>query len=164
MSSCESTGRYGQVRQTFKILNVYSISSLSNFQTKPFFTCREKFLWILMLLLQVDLGGAATTDSLTDLGRLTNFFKKNIFKFCFKAYLSINQSIYLSLQIENIAGKLVFYQMEGNATYVRDTGELASDVLTETTFELYDPQNNFINTKFTYTWDLGNGLVKLLIY
>lgn len=67
-------------------------------------------------------------------------------------------------QIESIAGKLVFYQMEGNATYVRDTGELASDVLTETTFELYDPQKNFINTKFTYTWDLGNGLVKLLIY
>lgn len=27
-----------------------------------------------MLLLQVDLGGAATTDLLTDLGRLTRFF------------------------------------------------------------------------------------------
>ncbi|CAG04453.1 unnamed protein product [Tetraodon nigroviridis] len=49
--------------------------------------------------------------------------------------------------------------MEGNATYVRDTGELASDVLTETTFELDDPQKNFTNTKFTYTWDLGNGEV-----
>lgn len=48
--------------------------------------------------------------------------------------------------------------------YVRDTGELASDVLTETTFELYDPQKNFTNTKFTYTWDLGNGYVKPLIY
>lgn len=51
--------------------------------------------------------------------------------------------------------------MEGNATYVRDTGELASDVLTETTFELHDPQKNFTNIKFTYTWDLGNGYVKL---
>lgn len=29
-----------------------------------------------MLLLQVDLGGAATTDSLTDLGKLTSFLKK----------------------------------------------------------------------------------------
>ncbi|KAG7507341.1 transmembrane protein 130 [Solea senegalensis] len=61
--------------------------------------------------------------------------------------------------LENIAGKLVFYQMEGNATYVRDTGELASDVPTETMFELFDPQQNFSSTKFTYTWDLGNGEV-----
>lgn len=58
---------------------------------------------------------------------------------------------------ENIAGRLVFYQMEGNATYVRDTGELASDVPTETMFELFDPQKNFSNAKFSYTWDLGNG-------
>ncbi|KAK1881784.1 Transmembrane protein 130 [Dissostichus eleginoides] len=59
----------------------------------------------------------------------------------------------------NIAGKLVFYQMEGNATYVRDTGELASDIQTETMFELYDPQKNLSSAKFTYTWDLGNGEV-----
>jgi len=61
--------------------------------------------------------------------------------------------------LENIAGKLVFYQIEGNATYVRDTGELASEVPTETMFELYDPQKNFSTAKFTYTWDLGNGEV-----
>ncbi|KAM9716038.1 transmembrane protein 130 [Menidia menidia] len=61
--------------------------------------------------------------------------------------------------LENIAGKLVFYQMEGNATFVRDTGELASDVPTETMFELFDPQKNFSTAKFTYTWDLGNGKV-----
>ncbi|KAM9837986.1 transmembrane protein 130 [Aulostomus maculatus] len=60
---------------------------------------------------------------------------------------------------ENIAGKLVFYQMEGNATYVRDTGELASDVPTETMFELFDPEKNFSTAKFNYTWDLGNGEV-----
>ncbi|XP_035525864.1 transmembrane protein 130 [Morone saxatilis] len=60
---------------------------------------------------------------------------------------------------KNIAGKLVFYQMEGNATFVRDTGELASDVPTETMFELFDPQKNFSTAKFTYTWDLGNGEV-----
>uniref|UniRef100_UPI001ED8066F transmembrane protein 130 n=1 Tax=Scatophagus argus TaxID=75038 RepID=UPI001ED8066F len=62
-------------------------------------------------------------------------------------------------QTENIAGKLVFYQMEGNATYVRDMGELASDVPTETMFELFDPEKNFSKAKFTYTWDLGNGKV-----
>uniref|UniRef100_A0A3B3HGW6 Transmembrane protein 130 n=1 Tax=Oryzias latipes TaxID=8090 RepID=A0A3B3HGW6_ORYLA len=61
--------------------------------------------------------------------------------------------------LENIAGKLVFYQMEGNATYVRDSGELASDVPTETMFELYDPQRNFSKANFSYTWDLGNGKV-----
>ncbi|XP_040885136.1 transmembrane protein 130 isoform X2 [Toxotes jaculatrix] len=61
--------------------------------------------------------------------------------------------------LENIAGKLVFYQTEGNATYVRDTRELASDVPTETMFELFDPQRNFSTAKFTYTWDLGNGEV-----
>ncbi|XP_054625009.1 transmembrane protein 130 isoform X3 [Dunckerocampus dactyliophorus] len=61
--------------------------------------------------------------------------------------------------LENIAGKLVFYQKDGNATYVRDTGELASDVPTETTFELFDPQQNFSTAKFSYTWDLGNGEV-----
>uniref|UniRef100_A0A3Q0QXC2 Transmembrane protein 130 n=1 Tax=Amphilophus citrinellus TaxID=61819 RepID=A0A3Q0QXC2_AMPCI len=57
------------------------------------------------------------------------------------------------------SNKLVFYQMEGNATYVRDRGELASDVPTETTFEFCDPQKNFTYTNFTYTWDLGNGEV-----
>nr|XP_033468041.1 transmembrane protein 130 [Epinephelus lanceolatus] len=62
-------------------------------------------------------------------------------------------------ELENIAGKLVFYQMEGNATYVRDTGELASDVPTETMFQLFDPQKDFSKAKFTYTWDLGNGEV-----
>lgn len=61
--------------------------------------------------------------------------------------------------LENIAGKLVFYQMEGNATYVRNAGELASDVPTETMFELFDPQRNFSTAKFNYTWDLGNGEV-----
>ncbi|KAM9336612.1 transmembrane protein 130 [Symphorus nematophorus] len=61
--------------------------------------------------------------------------------------------------LENIAGKLVFYQIEGNATYVRDTGELASSIPTETMFELFDPQKNFSKAKFTYTWDLGNGEV-----
>ncbi|XP_031698814.1 transmembrane protein 130 [Anarrhichthys ocellatus] len=60
---------------------------------------------------------------------------------------------------ENIAGKLVFYQMEGNATYVRDTGKLASDVPTKTMFELFDPPKNFSTAKFSYTWHLGNGEV-----
>uniref|UniRef100_A0A3Q3VP07 PKD domain-containing protein n=1 Tax=Mola mola TaxID=94237 RepID=A0A3Q3VP07_MOLML len=63
------------------------------------------------------------------------------------------------LLTENIKGKLVFYQMEGNATYVRDTGELASEVPTETMFELFDPHQNLSKAKFTYTWDLGNGEV-----
>nr|XP_019938495.1 PREDICTED: transmembrane protein 130 [Paralichthys olivaceus] len=61
--------------------------------------------------------------------------------------------------LENTAGKLVFYQTEGNATYVRDMGDLASDVPTETMFELFDPQRNFSTSEFTYTWDLGNGEV-----
>ncbi|XP_035768084.1 transmembrane protein 130 [Neolamprologus brichardi] len=63
------------------------------------------------------------------------------------------------IDLKNIKGKLVFYQMEGNATYVRDRGELASYVPTETMFELFDPQKNFSSAKFTYTWDLGNGQV-----
>ncbi|XP_068439594.1 transmembrane protein 130 [Clinocottus analis] len=63
------------------------------------------------------------------------------------------------MRLENIAGKLVFYQMDGNATYVRDTRELASDVPTETMFELFDPQKNFSTATFSYTWDLGNGEV-----
>ncbi|XP_020780036.1 transmembrane protein 130 [Boleophthalmus pectinirostris] len=62
-------------------------------------------------------------------------------------------------ELKNIAGKLVFYQMDGNATYVRNTGELASYIPTETMFELFDPQKNFTNAKFSYTWDLGNGEV-----
>nr|XP_061807342.1 transmembrane protein 130-like [Nerophis lumbriciformis] len=61
--------------------------------------------------------------------------------------------------LENIAGKLIFYQMDGNATYVRDTGELATDIPTETMFELSDPHQNFSMANFSYTWDLGNGEV-----
>uniref|UniRef100_A0A3B5A0F5 Transmembrane protein 130 n=1 Tax=Stegastes partitus TaxID=144197 RepID=A0A3B5A0F5_9TELE len=85
-----------------------------------------------MLLLLVLPGVAAINDPLTDLGMSSS---------------------------KNIAGKLVFYQMDGNATYVRDSGELASDVPTETMFELFDPQRNYSSAKFTYTWDLGNGEV-----
>lgn len=54
--------------------------------------------------------------------------------------------------------------MDGNATYVRDTGELASDVPTETMFELFDPQRNFSKAKFTYTWDLGNGYENFSVF
>ncbi|KAM4715251.1 transmembrane protein 130 [Anableps anableps] len=61
--------------------------------------------------------------------------------------------------LESVAGKLVFYQTEGDATYVRDSGELASEVPTETMFELFDPERNFSSATFTYTWDLGNGEV-----
>ncbi|XP_049614491.1 transmembrane protein 130 [Syngnathus scovelli] len=61
--------------------------------------------------------------------------------------------------LETIAGKLVFYQTDGNATYLRDTGELASDIPTETMFQLSDPQQNFSTANFSYTWDLGNGEV-----
>uniref|UniRef100_A0A673AJS3 Transmembrane protein 130 n=1 Tax=Sphaeramia orbicularis TaxID=375764 RepID=A0A673AJS3_9TELE len=73
----------------------------------------------------------------------------------------LQETFYISivLKTENLAGKLVFYQMEGNATYVRDTGELASDVPTETMFQLFDPQKDFSKAKFSYTWDLGNGEV-----
>ncbi|XP_034049393.1 transmembrane protein 130 [Thalassophryne amazonica] len=64
-----------------------------------------------------------------------------------------------SFTIDNVAGKLIFYQTDGNTTFVRDTGELASDVATETMFELFDPQKSFSKAMFTYTWDLGNGEV-----
>uniref|UniRef100_A0A3B3U857 Transmembrane protein 130 n=1 Tax=Poecilia latipinna TaxID=48699 RepID=A0A3B3U857_9TELE len=58
-----------------------------------------------------------------------------------------------------VAGRLVFYQTEGSATYLRDSGALASGVATETVFELLDPERNFSSAGFSYTWDLGNGEV-----
>ncbi|XP_015232551.1 PREDICTED: transmembrane protein 130 [Cyprinodon variegatus] len=61
--------------------------------------------------------------------------------------------------LENVDWKIVFYQTEGDATYVRDTGDLASDVPTEIMFELFDPQRTLSAAKFTYTLDLGNGEV-----
>ncbi|XP_029978487.1 transmembrane protein 130 [Sphaeramia orbicularis] len=73
--------------------------------------------------------------------------------------LGVAETLNNLTDLENLAGKLVFYQMEGNATYVRDTGELASDVPTETMFQLFDPQKDFSKAKFSYTWDLGNGEV-----
>uniref|UniRef100_A0A665WQB4 PKD domain-containing protein n=1 Tax=Echeneis naucrates TaxID=173247 RepID=A0A665WQB4_ECHNA len=77
----------------------------------------------------------------------------------FSQIQELPKQVYYLFETENIAGKLVFYQMEGNATFVRDTGELASDVPTETMFELFDPPKNFSTANFTYTWDLGNGEV-----
>lgn len=103
-----------------------------------------------MLLPLVALGEAEISNPLTDLGRLSI----STFLTCFMAS-ELRKSFYF--WAENIAGKLVFYQMEGNAFYVRDTGELASYIQTETMFELYDPQKNLSSAKFTYTWDLGNG-------
>ncbi|XP_014826457.1 PREDICTED: transmembrane protein 130 isoform X1 [Poecilia mexicana] len=60
---------------------------------------------------------------------------------------------------ERVAGRLVFYQTEGSATYLRDAGALASGVATETVFEPLDPERNFSSAGFSYTWDLGNGEV-----
>ncbi|CAB1313131.1 unnamed protein product [Coregonus sp. 'balchen'] len=62
------------------------------------------------------------------------------------------------IHLENIAGKLSFIQREGNVTYVRDK-ELASEVPTETKFELFDPRNTLRTARLTYTWDFGNGEV-----
>lgn len=104
-------------------------------------------------MLQLVLGVVETSDPLTVLGMLPRVLTSHYFRG------SIAPADFLTcfFVTENIAGKLVFYQMEGNATYVRDTGELASEVPTETMFELFDPQKNFSEAKFTYTWDLGNG-------
>ncbi|XP_072312301.1 transmembrane protein 130 [Eucyclogobius newberryi] len=74
-------------------------------------------------------------------------------------WLGVADAVDPFTELENIAGKLVFYQMDGNATYVRNAGELASYIPTETMFELFDPQKNFTDAKFSYTWDLGNGEV-----
>uniref|UniRef100_A0A4W5M2K8 Transmembrane protein 130 n=1 Tax=Hucho hucho TaxID=62062 RepID=A0A4W5M2K8_9TELE len=60
--------------------------------------------------------------------------------------------------LQDFAGKLSFIQREGNMTYVRDK-ELATEVPTETKFELFDPRNTLRTARFTYTWDLGNGEV-----
>lgn len=105
-----------------------------------------------MVPLLVLLGVAVTTDPLTELGMSSSMVFVLFKEACWFPYIFCGL-----FSSENIAGKLVFYQMEGNATYVRDTGELASEVPTETMFELFDPQKNFSTAKFTYTWDLGNG-------
>ncbi|XP_062330523.1 transmembrane protein 130 isoform X1 [Osmerus eperlanus] len=63
------------------------------------------------------------------------------------------------ISLENVAGKLLFYQKEGNATYLRDSGELASEITTEAMFELFDPRNTLRTAHFSYTWDFGNGEV-----
>ncbi|CAL8260730.1 unnamed protein product [Arctogadus glacialis] len=62
-------------------------------------------------------------------------------------------------KLENVSGKLVFYQNEGNSTLVRDTGELASSVQTVAMFQIFDPEQTLVQTKLTYTWDFGNGEV-----
>ncbi|KAK0155746.1 Transmembrane protein 130 [Merluccius polli] len=63
------------------------------------------------------------------------------------------------VELENVAGKLIFYQNEGNSTCVRDTGELASAVQTVAMFEIFDPEQTLGQTELTYTWDFGNGEV-----
>lgn len=57
----------------------------------------------------------------------------------------------------DVTGKITFHQMEGNYTYLRDSGDLASDVPTLVSFKLSDPRRNFRSVVFMYTWDLGNG-------
>ncbi|RXN04550.1 transmembrane protein 130 [Labeo rohita] len=50
--------------------------------------------------------------------------------------------------------------MEGNSTYFRDSGKLASYIPTVVSFELFDPRHNLHSVPFIYTWDLGNGEVR----
>ncbi|XP_035260861.1 transmembrane protein 130 [Anguilla anguilla] len=74
----------------------------------------------------------------------------------------VRQAVYTDDTInlsEMASGKLTFRQMEGNETYLRSTLELAADIPTEASFELFDPRHVFRYVKFTYTWDLGNGEV-----
>ncbi|XP_030630976.1 transmembrane protein 130 [Chanos chanos] len=59
----------------------------------------------------------------------------------------------------NLTGKMLFRQTDGNLTYFRDSGELASDIPTVVSFELSDPRHRLRSATFTYTWDLGNGEV-----
>lgn len=59
--------------------------------------------------------------------------------------------------IGNVKGKIIFHQMEGNSTYLRDSGKLASYIPTVVSFELSDPRHNLHSVKFIYTWDMGNG-------
>ncbi|KAL0179718.1 hypothetical protein M9458_025160, partial [Cirrhinus mrigala] len=42
----------------------------------------------------------------------------------------------------NVKGKVIFRQKEGNSTYLRDSGKLASYVPTMVSFELFDPRHN----------------------
>ncbi|XP_077057262.1 transmembrane protein 130 [Siphateles boraxobius] len=60
----------------------------------------------------------------------------------------------------NVKGKIIFHQMEGNSTYLRDSGKLASCIPTMVSFELSDPRHNLRSVKFIYTWDMGNGEVR----
>ncbi|MBN3311544.1 BI2L1 protein, partial [Atractosteus spatula] len=58
-----------------------------------------------------------------------------------------------------VLGALRFRQLDGNMTYIRSNGELASDTLTEAAFEISDPLNLLSSASFSYTWDLGDGHV-----
>ncbi|KAK7122827.1 hypothetical protein R3I94_019815 [Phoxinus phoxinus] len=60
----------------------------------------------------------------------------------------------------NVKGKIIFHQMEGNSTYLRDSGKLASCIPTMVSFELSDPRHNLNSVTFIYTWDMGNGEVR----
>ncbi|KAA0725304.1 hypothetical protein E1301_Tti006016 [Triplophysa tibetana] len=57
----------------------------------------------------------------------------------------------------DVPGKITFRQMEGNYTYLRDSGALASCVTTLVTFDLLDQRRNVRSAVFKYTWDFGNG-------
>nr|XP_015215623.1 PREDICTED: transmembrane protein 130 [Lepisosteus oculatus] len=58
-----------------------------------------------------------------------------------------------------VLGALRFRQLDGNKTYIRSNGELASDTLTEAAFEISDPLHLLSSASFSYTWDLGDGHV-----
>uniref|UniRef100_A0A8C1YL77 Transmembrane protein 130 n=1 Tax=Cyprinus carpio TaxID=7962 RepID=A0A8C1YL77_CYPCA len=60
----------------------------------------------------------------------------------------------------NVKGKIIFRQMEGNSTYLRNSGKLASFIPTVVSFEHFDPRHTLRSATFIYTWDLGNGEVR----
>ncbi|KAF4106690.1 transmembrane protein 130 isoform X2 [Onychostoma macrolepis] len=60
----------------------------------------------------------------------------------------------------NVKGRIMFRQMEGNSTYLRDSGKLASYIPTLVSFQHFDPRHTLRSVTFTYTWDLGNGDVR----
>ncbi|XP_051529775.1 transmembrane protein 130 isoform X1 [Myxocyprinus asiaticus] len=83
----------------------------------------------------------------------------------FHTFLSLISSLAFGIPNElihsfgNVTGKITFRQMDGNSTYLRDSGELASYIDTVVSFELSNQRHNLRSATFMYTWDLGNGEV-----
>ncbi|XP_043945633.1 transmembrane protein 130 [Protopterus annectens] len=70
---------------------------------------------------------------------------------------SIAQNATVLQFTESVVGNILIAQADGNATFVNDSTNLATETVTKMSFVLHDPSSYLSTALFSYKWEFGDG-------